>query len=96
MSQTQLTLIKINAFDLLALQKLQKVSSESSNKLVNNGGSGGLDFKGIIDSACELVIADSQLDFGLLLHGKLFTEEVNKNFRGFSCISAVNHIKGDG
>jgi hypothetical protein len=95
MGQTQLALIEINAFDLFALQKLQKVSSESSDKLVDNGGSGSLDFKGFIDGTGKLFVADSQFDFGLFLHGEFFAEEVDENLWCFSGIGAVDDVKSD-
>lgn len=69
MSQTQLALIQINAFNLLALQKGQEVGSETSDQFVNDGGGGGLDFKGFVDGTGKLFIADTEFEFGFFFHG---------------------------
>ena len=83
-SQTQSALVQVHVLDLFALQKLQKVSSESSQKFVDDCRSGGLNFEGFIDSAGELIVTDSQFNFGFFFHGELFAEEIDKDFGGFA------------
>jgi hypothetical protein len=71
-SQTQLALIQIDTFDFLAFQKLQEVSSETSDQFVDDSGGGSLDFEGFIDGTGEFFIADSEFKFGFFFHGQFF------------------------
>jgi len=71
------------------------VGSESSQKFVDNSWSSSLNFKSFIDSTCEFVVTNSQFNFRFLFHWEFFAEEIDKNFGGFSCISAADSIKSD-
>ncbi len=71
------------------------MGSETSNQFVNDGGGGGLDFKGFVDGTGKLFIADTEFEFGFLFHGKFFWEEVGEDFGCFSRVGVVNDVEGN-
>ena len=70
------------------------MGSETSDEFIDDGWSGGLDFKSFVDWTGKFVVADSEFNLWLLLHGKFFAQEIYQNFRGFTAVATVNGFKG--
>lgn len=54
-----------------------------------------MDFKRFVERTCQLVVADSEFDFGFLLHWQLFAQEIDENLWGFACVGAADDIEGN-
>ena len=96
MRQAEPALLQIHIFELLVLQEIDEMLTESTQQLIHHTGSDGLDLQGLVDGAGDLVVADSQFGFALFLEGEVFTQEINQLFRSLSSNSRSDDFEGDG
>lgn len=63
------------------LQEGDEVSTETSDKLENDLGSGGLQSEGFGDGTCQFILIEAQCNLALLLHQRnILAEERRKLF----------------
>ena len=69
--------------------------SEASLQLCYYCGSSSLDLKGLIDGACQFIVAHSQLSLGLLLEGEVLGEEIDELLWGFAWEGGGDDFEGN-
>ena len=91
--ETESGLLELHILKLLVLEEAEEVLSKATDEFGDDSRGSGLDLQSLVDEAGQLVLADSQLDLGLLLEGEVLGEEVDELLRSFAGERVVDDLK---